>query len=75
MKGGGNQFNKINFFRVVCKLYMFVSREGSHLFEDLRKTVPTRGKSKCKDLKGKQFGEFFREMRLSEKMLTENLTQ
>ena len=54
---------------------MFVSREGSHLFEDLRKTVPTRGKSKCKDLKGKQFGEFFREMRLSEKMLTENLTQ
>lgn len=29
--------NKVNFRRMVCKLYMFVSRKGSQLLEDLSK--------------------------------------
>lgn len=37
LRGEGNQPNKVNFRRMVSKLYVLVSRTGSHLLEVWRK--------------------------------------
>lgn len=54
---------------------MFVNKKWSHLLGDLRKTVPTRGNSKCKALKGKKLAVFVRGTRLRDKMLIKQLKQ
>lgn len=69
--------NKVNFRRMVCKLYMFVSRKGSQLLEDLSKNSSWEKQQRVQRHERKKLGVFVRGTRLqvSEKMLLGHLTQ